>query len=314
MNILVTGGAGFIGSHFVDYLLEISRESNINKIVIIDKLTYAGNLKNLKIALQNPNVIFLKDDICTVTLDNLNIYFDWIVNFAAETHVDRSLTKPSDFIFSNIVGTQNLLEYCRNNQDTKFLQVSTDEVYGSIEIGSWTEKECLNPRSPYSASKAAADLIALSYSISFGLDIRVTRCSNNYGTRQNEEKMIPKIIRQLAKGKAVPVYGDGRNIRDWLSVNDHIRGIWLAMIRGERGGIYNIGGGVEMNNLKLVNLIAQKMKITNPKIEFVEDRKGHDYRYSLDYSKASKELGYFPQSKLINEIPIIIESYANVKS
>lgn len=312
MKILVTGGAGFIGSNFVEYLLlNDHRRNQIDALTVLDKLTYAGDLANLESVASDAKFKFIKGDICDSKLvEKIIVDYDWIVNFAAETHVDRSLEDPNEFVRSNVLGTATLLNLAIRHNVKKFLQVSTDEVYGSITTGSWDEDSTINPRSPYSASKASADFIALSFFVSHNLDVRITRCSNNYGPRQNLEKMVPKIINSLKLDLPIPLYGDGQNIRDWLYVEDHCQGIWLAMINGRAGQVYNLGGGIEYTNLELITTIAKEFDIATPLIEFVADRKGHDFRYSLNYKKATKELDYQPLFTFSEAITRTIRSYS----
>ena len=312
MKLLVTGGAGFIGSHFVDLLLtDPIIEKQISRLIVVDKLTYAGDLKNLDLVAENPKLQFIEGDICDFELmSKISKGFDWIINFAAESHVDRSLVGTDDFVRTNVLGTVNLLNVALENNLPHFLQVSTDEVYGTIETGSWTEESKLDPRSPYSASKAAAELFCNAFYVSHKLDVRITRSSNNFGPRQNLEKMIPKIIHNLNSNLPLPVYGDGLNIRDWIFVNDHCMGIWQAIKHGRPGQTYNLGGGTELTNLELVSKISNIMKISEPKIEFVEDRKGHDFRYSLNFNKASSELEYEPRGEFDSNLIKTIAFYA----
>jgi dTDP-glucose 4,6-dehydratase len=293
VRILVTGGAGFIGSNYVRRIAD-GTLGGISKITILDKLTYAGTLTNLS-EVASDSYEFIQGDICDSGLvGKLAKVHDLIVNFAAESHVDRSINGAKDFVVTNVLGTQTLLDAVRNSQVKTYLQVSTDEVYGSIKSGSWPETDPLLPNSPYAASKASGDLICRAYNKTHGLDIRITRCSNNYGRNQFPEKVIPLFITNLIDGKKVPVYGTGLNVRDWLHVDDHCRGIHLALTKGAAGEIYNIGGGTELNNLELTNLILEKMGKNEDSIEFVEDRKGHDFRYSVDTSKISDRLDYEP--------------------
>ena len=293
MRILVTGGAGFVGSNYVRRIAD-GTLGGISKITILDKLTYAGTLTNLS-EVASDSYEFIQGDICDSGLvGKLAKVHDLIVNFAAESHVDRSINGAKDFVVTNVLGTQTLLDAVRNSQVKTYLQVSTDEVYGSIKSGSWPETDPLLPNSPYAASKASGDLICRAYNKTHGLDIRITRCSNNYGRNQFPEKVIPLFITNLIDGKKVPVYGTGLNVRDWLHVDDHCRGIHLALTKGAAGEIYNIGGGTELNNLELTNLILEKMGKNEDSIEFVEDRKGHDFRYSVDTSKISDRLDYEP--------------------
>lgn len=294
MRILITGGAGFIGSNYVR-LIANGQLGGISKITILDKLTYAGTLTNLA-EVQSDRYEFIQGDICDSDLvGKLVKEHDLVVNFAAESHVDRSINGSKDFIVTNVLGTQTLLDAVKNSEVKTYLQVSTDEVYGSIKDGSWPETDPLLPNSPYAASKASADLICRSYFKTFGMDIRVTRCSNNYGRNQFPEKIIPLFVTNLIDNKKVPVYGNGLNVRDWLHVDDHCHGIHLALTKGKAGEIYNIGGGTELNNLELTIKILEIMGKDQESIEYVEDRKGHDLRYSVNISKISNELGFAPQ-------------------
>ena len=296
MRVLVTGGAGFIGSNFVR-MVASGKLSGISSVTVLDKLTYAGVEANLDQARDLAGFRFVKGDICDVDIVNeLLPDVDAVVNFAAESHVDRSILGADDFVRTNIVGVQILLDAIKaSGRNIRFLQVSTDEVYGSIETGSWTESWPLEPNSPYSASKAGGELLARSYFKTHKLDVVITRCSNNYGTHHFPEKLIPLFITNLHEGKKVPVYGSGLNVRDWLHVDDHCRGIHLALTQGKSGEIYNIGGGRELNNLEITDLILSAMSADKSSIEFVEDRKGHDLRYSVDWSKINRDLGYEPQ-------------------
>ena len=293
MRILVTGGAGFIGSNFVRRIVD-GALSGISSITVLDKLTYAGTLTNLK-ELPQDSFEFIEGDICDQDLTlKLAKSHDAIVNFAAESHVDRSISGSRDFINTNVLGTQTLLDAVRHGSVTTFVQVSTDEVYGSIAEGSWPETDPLLPNSPYAASKASADLVSRSYFRTYGLDVRVTRCSNNYGPRQFPEKVIPLFVTNLIDGLKVPIYGSGSNVRDWLHVDDHCRGIQAVLIHGKAGEIYNIGGGTELTNAELTRKILYIMGEDESRIEYVEDRLGHDLRYSVDITKISRELGYKP--------------------
>jgi dTDP-glucose 4,6-dehydratase len=292
MNLLVTGAAGFIGSTYVRTLLA-SDAADAPRITVLDKLTYAGTLDNLDIG--HPRLEFVQGDICDAELvDKLMAEADQVVHFAAESHVDRSINGAADFVRTNVVGTQVLLDAALRYR-TPFVHISTDEVYGSIETGSWPETHPLAPNSPYSASKASSDLLALAYHRTHGLDVRVTRCSNNYGPHQFPEKVIPLFVSNLLDGKKVPLYGEGLNVRDWLHVEDHCQGIELVRTKGRAGEVYNIGGGTELSNKELTGLLLEACGADWDRVERVEDRKGHDLRYSVDWSKIHDELGYTPK-------------------
>lgn len=294
MRLLVTGGAGFIGSNFVRRVVD-GTYRGFSSVTVLDKLTYAGSLTNLS-ELPTDSFKFVQGDICDSELiGRLVKENDLVVNFAAESHVDRSINGARDFVITNVLGTQTLLDAVKSSNIKTYLQVSTDEVYGSIKEGSWPETDPLLPNSPYAASKAAADLICRSYFKTHGIDIRITRCSNNYGRNQFPEKVIPLFLTNLIDNKKVPVYGAGLNTRDWLHVDDHCHGIFLALTRGVAGEIYNIGGGTELTNIELTKRILVLMDKDDSFIEYVEDRKGHDLRYSVDISKIQRELGYKPQ-------------------
>jgi dTDP-glucose 4,6-dehydratase len=312
MRILVTGGAGFIGSNFVRMIARGDLKE-ITSVTVLDKLTYAGVLSNLAEADNLNTYTFVKGDICDSKLVNsLLNEVDAVINFAAESHVDRSIAGAEDFVQTNIVGVQVLLDAIKaSRKKIRFLQVSTDEVYGSIESGSWTEEWPLLPNSPYSASKAGGELLARSYQRTHNLDVVITRCSNNYGTHHFPEKLIPLFITNLLEGKKVPVYGSGLNVRDWLHVDDHCRGIYLALTQGKSGEIYNIGGGRELNNLEITDLILNSMGADKSSIEFVEDRKGHDLRYSVDWTKIKRELGYEPQVSFEDGLDKTVKWYKN---
>lgn len=294
MKILVTGGAGFIGSNFVKRQIACN-PLNISEIIVLDKLTYAGNLNNYSESERN-EFKFVQGDICDSSLvRKLVSKVDIVVNFAAESHVDRSISSASEFVKTNILGTQVLLENCLQATVSKFVQVSTDEVYGSIDTGSWDEEFLLLPNSPYAASKASADLIVRSYNRTYGMNTNITRCSNNYGPYQYPEKIIPLFVTNLIQGKQIPIYGKGLNVRDWLHVFDHCRGIEAVIKKGRSGEIYNIGGGTELTNLELAKIILSQFGADQSKIDFVQDRLGHDLRYSVDIKKITSELGYRPE-------------------
>jgi len=310
MRLLVTGAAGFIGSNFVR-MVASNRIQGISGITVLDKLTYAGVERNLESANNISTYSFVKGDICDpILVTSLLNEVDAVVNFAAESHVDRSISGAADFVQTNIVGVQVLLDAIKaTGRKIRFLQVSTDEVYGSIEEGSWTEEWPLQPNSPYSASKAGGELLARSYNKTHGLDVVVTRCSNNYGSHHFPEKLIPLFITNLIEGKKVPVYGTGKNVRDWLHVDDHCRGINAVLIQGKSGAVYNIGGGRELTNNEITRLILEAMGADDSSIEYVEDRKGHDLRYSVDWTKINRELGYEPQVKFEDGLRETIQWY-----
>ncbi|MFP7412681.1 dTDP-glucose 4,6-dehydratase [Priestia filamentosa] len=296
MNILVTGGAGFIGSNFVHHMIETYPEYSI---VNYDALTYAGNLENLKDIENHENYTFVKGDINNKELMDYLVKYhkiDVIVNFAAESHVDRSITEPDIFIKSNVLGTQALLDVAKANNIQKYVQVSTDEVYGSLgETGYFTEETPLAPNSPYSASKAGADMLVSAYHETYGMNVNITRCSNNYGPYHFPEKLIPLMVTNALEGKELPIYGDGKNVRDWLHVRDHCAAIDLVIHKGEPGEIYNVGGHNERTNNEIVHLIVEKLNAPKELIKFVEDRLGHDRRYAIDPTKLTTELGWKPQ-------------------
>jgi dTDP-glucose 4,6-dehydratase len=296
MRVLVTGGAGFIGSHYVRKALGGAYSSLAEaEIVVLDKLTYAGNEANLAPVKDDPRLRFVRGDICDPTVvSQVMAGVDLVVHFAAESHVDRSILGAADFVMTNVVGTQTLLQGAVDAGVSKFVHVSTDEVYGSIESGSWPETHPLEPNSPYSASKASSDLLARSFYRTHGLPVCVTRCSNNYGPYQFPEKVIPLFVTNLMDGKKVPLYGDGMNVRDWLHVDDHCWGIQLVVESGRPGEIYNIGGGTELTNLELTQRLLTAFGVGDEMVERVEDRKAHDRRYSVDITKIANELGYRP--------------------
>jgi len=311
MRYFITGGAGFIGSHFVRMLLN-DELNHVDKVTVFDKFTYSGNPSNLIEFSENQKFCLIKGDICDSSLVMSTMCeHDIVVHFAAESHVDRSIQSASPFILSNVLGTQTLLEAARELKIKTFIHVSTDEVYGSIESGSWTEEEPLLPNSPYAASKAGGDLVARSFHRTYNMDVRITRCSNNFGTHQYPEKMIPLFVTNLIDNLKVPLYGDGLNVRDWLHVKDHCRGIAAVIERGRSGAIYNIGGGTELTNIEITQMI---LKICNKDESFINpvaDRLGHDRRYSVNWTKSHNELGYSPVHTLANSLPEIIDWYHN---
>ena len=316
MNILVTGGAGFIGSNFVRMALQNKFPNfEVTKLTVLDLLTYAGDKENLKPIQDDSRFEFVKGDIRDLNLaSKLMSNHEYVVHFAAESHVDRSIEGGSEFVSTNVMGTQVLLDAARNSNVKRFLHVSTDEVYGSISEGSWPEDHPLLPNSPYSASKAGSDLLVRAYNRTHKLDTVITRCSNNYGHYQFPEKVMPLFITNILEGKKVPLYGNGLNVRDWLHVDDHCRGIALALVKGKSGEVYNIGGGTELTNIELTHKILKAMNVGEEFIQPVEDRKGHDLRYSVDISKISKELGYKPEVGFDKGLQETINWYKNNES
>ena len=315
MKILVTGGAGFIGGNFIQYMLKNHPGC---RMVCLDKLTYAGNLSTLAGALNNVNFTFVRGDIADsdfVCGLFARESFDAVVNFAAESHVDRSISGAQVFMVSNVVGVQVLLDACNRYGVRRFHQISTDEVYGDLPLGSpslkFTEESPLRPSSPYAASKAAADLIALASRRTYGTFVTISRSSNNYGPYQHPEKLIPLVITRALAGEKVPVYGDGKNVREWISVCDHCRAIDLILQNGESGEVYNVGGGVEMANIDLVELILNELGAPRSLIEFVPDRKGHDRRYSMDSNKMAYKFGWRPQTNFLEGIKRTVRWYKN---
>lgn len=313
MTIIVTGGAGFIGSNFVFYMMKKYPEY---RIVCLDKLTYAGNLSTLEPVMKNPNFRFVKIDIC----DRDGVYNlfedehpDVVVNFAAESHVDRSIENPEIFLKTNILGTQVMMDACRKYGITRYHQVSTDEVYGDLPLDRpdlfFTEETPINTSSPYSASKASADLLVLSYYRTFGLPVTISRCSNNYGPYHFPEKLIPLTIANCLNNKPLPVYGKGENVRDWLYVEDHCKAIDLIIHFGKVGEIYNIGGHNEMKNIDIVKLICKELGKPESLITFVTDRKGHDLRYAIDPTKIYRDLGWLPETSFEKGIKKTISWY-----
>ncbi|MBQ8921966.1 MAG: dTDP-glucose 4,6-dehydratase [Oscillospiraceae bacterium] len=313
MTVIVTGGAGFIGSNFVFHML---KEHPEDRIVCVDKLTYAGNLSTLKSVMDNPSFRFVKADIC----DRAAIYQlfeeekpDVVVNFAAESHVDRSIEDPEIFLRTNILGTQVMMDACRKYGITRYHQVSTDEVYGDLPLDRpdlfFTETTPIHTSSPYSSSKAGADLLVLAYHRTYGLPVTISRCSNNYGPYHFPEKLIPLMIANALADKPLPVYGEGLNVRDWLYVEDHCRAIDLIIRKGRVGEVYNVGGHNEMRNIDIVKLICRELGKPESLIVHVEDRKGHDMRYAIDPTKIHEELGWLPETKFEDGIKKTIDWY-----
>ncbi|CUT03084.1 dTDP-glucose 4,6-dehydratase [Candidatus Kryptonium thompsonii] len=314
-SILVTGGAGFIGSNFVRYMLQ--NYPGV-KVINFDKLTYAGNLENLKDVENNPNYHFVRGDICNQELVEYVVQefdIDVIVNFAAESHVDRSILGPEIFIRTNVLGTQVLLEVTKKFGIEKFIQISTDEVYGSLgSVGKFTEDMPLLPNSPYAASKASADLLCRAYFKTFDVPVIITRCSNNFGPYQFPEKLIPLMIINALNDKPLPVYGDGKNVRDWIYVLDHCRAIDFVIQKGKPGEIYNIGASNEWQNIDIVKLILKKLGKPESLIKFVKDRPGHDRRYAMDWTKIKNELGWEPVYTFEEAITETINWYIQIEN
>ena len=313
MTIIVTGGAGFIGGNFIHYHLKAHPE---DRIVCVDKLTYAGNLSTLEPVSGNPNFRFCKTDIC----DREAVFAlfeeekpDAVINFAAESHVDRSIVDPGVFLQTNILGTAVMMDAARAYGNIRFHQVSTDEVYGDLPLDRpdllFTEETPIHTSSPYSSSKASADLLALAYYRTFGLPVTISRCSNNYGPYQFPEKLIPLMIANCLAGKSLPVYGEGKNVRDWLYVEDHCRAIDLIVRKGRIGEVYNVGGHNEMANIDIVKLIIRELGQREDLITYVTDRKGHDLRYAIDPAKIHSELGWLPATKFADGIKKTIRWY-----
>ena len=313
MNIIVTGGAGFIGSNFIFHML---KEHPEDRIICLDKLTYAGNLSTLESIMDKPNFRFVKMDIC----DRPAVYAlfeeehpDMVVNFAAESHVDRSILNPEIFLETNIIGTSVLMDACRKYGIKRYHQVSTDEVYGDLPLDRpdlfFTETTPIHTSSPYSSSKAGADLLVLAYHRTYGLPVTISRCSNNYGPYHFPEKLIPLMIINALHDKPLPVYGDGLNVRDWLYVEDHCRAIDLILQKGRVGEVYNVGGHNEMRNIDIVKLICKELGKPESLITYVKDRKGHDRRYAIDPTKIHNELGWLPETKFADGIKKTIKWY-----
>ena len=315
-NILVTGAAGFIGANFAEYFVNKYPEYNV---IVLDKLTYAGNMDNLKKVMDK--ITFVQGDICDYpfvkeVFEKYNI--NGVIHFAAESHVDNSIKNPFIFTQTNVIGTHTLLEVAKQiwgeGSKNKFVHISTDEVYGTLgEDGYFTEETPIKPNSPYSASKASSDLIARAYFETYKMNVSITNCSNNYGPYQHNEKLIPHMIKLALENKKLPVYGDGKNIRDWLYVEDHCEAIDLVFHNGRAGERYNIGGHNEKRNIEIVKLILKYLNMSEDMIEFVEDRKGHDYRYAIDPSKIKQELGWYPKTKFEDGIVKTIDWYLNNK-
>jgi dTDP-glucose 4,6-dehydratase len=316
VRVVVTGGAGFIGSHYVRSLLEGKYPDTATAdVTVVDKLTYAGNPANLEPVAGSPRFRFVQADVTDrAAMDDVLAGADAVLHFAAESHVDRSIAGAGQFVLTNVLGTQTLLDAARAARVGRFVHVSTDEVYGSIETGSWPETHPLEPSSPYSASKAGSDLVARAYARTYGLDVCVTRCSNNYGPYQFPEKVIPLFVTNLLDGLDVPLYGDGGNVRDWLHVDDHCRGIHLVLERGRAGEVYNIGGGTELTNRGLTERLLRACGADWSRVRPVPDRLGHDRRYSVDITKIREELGYAPRVDLGTGLAETVRWYVENRS
>ncbi|MCL2603258.1 MAG: dTDP-glucose 4,6-dehydratase [Defluviitaleaceae bacterium] len=318
MTILITGGAGFIGSNFIYYMLG---KYPLYKIICLDALTYAGNLETLNGAMKNNQFTFIKGDIAgrDVVNDVFNQYHpSHVVNFAAESHVDRSITDPGVFLRTNVIGTGVLMDACRKYETRRFHQVSTDEVYGDLPLDRpdllFTEETPIHASSPYAASKASADLLVLAYYRTYKLPVTISRCSNNYGPYQFPEKLIPLMIANALQDKPLPVYGKGENVRDWLYVKDHCHAIDLILHNGKLGEVYNVGGHNEYTNLNVVKTILKELKKPESLITYVTDRPGHDLRYAIDPSKINNELGWLPETSFDKGIKLTIDWYTNNRS
>ncbi|MFD4633555.1 dTDP-glucose 4,6-dehydratase [Streptomyces sp. NPDC058284] len=316
MRILVTGGAGFIGSVYTRMLLAGTADGasagrdTPRAVTVLDALTYAGSLINLAPIIDHPHLAFVHGDIRDAALvRRLAAEHDQIVHFAAETHVDRSIDDGTDFVSTNVAGTHTLLDAAVRAGIATFVQVSTDEVYGSIDHGAWKESQPLAPNSPYAASKAAADLLCRSYQRTYGLDVRITRCTNNYGPGQYPEKIIPLFTTRLLRGLSVPLYGDGTQRREWLHVEDHCRGVELVRSRGRSGRVYHLGGGTELSNRELTERLVDACDAAPEQVRNVPDRKGHDARYALDWTRARTELGYRPRHDLSTRLADTVTWY-----
>ena len=319
MRYLITGGAGFIGSHYVRSLLVGNLSHAVGaeptQVTVLDKLTYAGVRANLDPVAADPRLAFVHGDILDEALvDRLVADTDVLVHFAAESHVDRSIVDPSVFVTTNVVGTRALLDTALRHDLGRFVHISTNEVYGPVTSGSCTESQPLAPSSPYSASKASSDLLVLAYQRTYGLPAVVTRCSNNYGPYQFPEKLIPLFVTNLLDGRSLPLYGDGHHMRDWLHVDDHCRGIQLVLENGSIGQVYNIGGGTELSNRRLAELLLEAVGANWSRVEHEADRPGHDERYSLDFSKASVELGYRPRQDFADGLAATVSWYRDNRS
>jgi dTDP-glucose 4,6-dehydratase len=310
MRVVITGAAGFIGSRLSEMMAERSDTLGYDEIVLLDALTYSGRRENLDEVLKHPRVHFVHGSINDASItDQLLDGAEAVMHLAAESHVDRSIESAEPFFLTNVLGTVNLLESARKGGVRRFVHVSTDEVYGSIADGSWPEDHRLAPNSPYSSSKAGSDLAALAYFTTYGLPVMVTRCANNYGPRQYPEKVIPLFVTNLMELKRLPLYGDGLNVREWLHVDDHCRGLIRVLENGRAGEVYNLGGGTELTNRELTDRILGHFDADDSMVEMVPDRLGHDRRYSVDWSKARDELGYHPEIDMASGLSDTVEWY-----
>lgn len=308
-RVVITGAAGFIGSHFVRMLVENRLSFNAEEITVVDLLTYASNYKEISDLVESKKIIFKQGDISSPEfIDQIINEADLVINFAAESHVDRSISDSSAFMQTNVLGVDVMLNALRGNKKCRFVQISTDEVYGTIENGKWDEKYPLSPNSPYSASKASADLLALAHSRTHGIDVVITRCSNNYGPNQHLEKLIPTCISNALAGQRIPIYGNGMQKREWIHVTDHCKGIAIAAVYGEVAEIYNIGSGHEITNISLAMIILGAVGNESSQIQYVEDRKGHDFRYAVNFEKIEK-IGFKPEIKFEDGLMGTIDWY-----
>jgi dTDP-glucose 4,6-dehydratase len=313
MRLLVTGGAGFIGSNYVRRF--VAQDYGFDGVTVLDSLTYAGSLDNISDLIQSGRIEFIQGD----TRDKQTVMsamnqVSAVINFAAESHVDRSINSSRNFMETNIIGTQNLLDCARQKGVARFIQISTDEVYGSVEVGESHEDSPLLPNSPYAASKAAADLVCRAFIKTYGMDIRITRCVNNYGPYQNPEKFLPLMITNLLMGKSIPIYGDGMNVREWIHVDDHCDAITNVLENGKSGDVYNIGSGIRISNVDLVNKVIRIMQLQESRIEFVKDRPSHDFRYALNSEKSKRELGFTVGVSIDKGIEDLISWYTDNKT
>ena len=313
MRLLVTGGAGFIGSNYVRRF--VAQDYGFDGVTVLDSLTYAGSLDNISDLIQSGRIEFIQGDTRDKqTVMSAMSQVSAVINFAAESHVDRSINSSRNFMETNIIGTQNLLNCARQKDVARFIQISTDEVYGSVEVGESHEDSPLLPNSPYAASKAAADLVCRAFIKTYGMDVRITRCVNNYGPYQNPEKFLPLMITNLLMGKSIPIYGDGMNVREWIHVDDHCDAITNVLENGKSGDVYNIGSGIRISNVDLANKVLRIMQLQESRIKFVKDRPGHDFRYALNSEKSKRELGFTVGVSIDKGIEDLISWYIDNKT